>query len=177
MNTLFPGEPRGHLAGHLNTLAAMVSGIVGSRSTNFPAIASKVPVGTRNQVTKAESRVKRFERWPRNETVESETFFLPFAEALFLSLIDWFQPGPEHISLCLDGARNWATLGVIHWDFFCRVAASSDKTFKRTARPHVLSMLQDRRVRPLNVSVGRPYTCRDQPSTGKERASIRHTSL
>jgi hypothetical protein len=86
MNTLFPGEPSWHLASHLNTLAAMVSGIVGSRSTNLPAIASEVPVGTRNQVAKAESRVKRFERWLRNKTVESETFFLPFAEALLLSL-------------------------------------------------------------------------------------------
>ena len=86
MNTLFPGEPQGHLASRLNTLAAMVSGIVGSRSMNLPAIGAKVPGGPRSQGTKAESRVKRFERWLRNKAVESETFFLPFAEALLLSL-------------------------------------------------------------------------------------------
>jgi len=86
MKTLFPGEPRGHLASRLNTLAAMVSGIVGSKSTNLPAIAGKIPVGARNQGAKAESRVRRFERWLRNEAVESETFFLPFAKALILSL-------------------------------------------------------------------------------------------
>lgn len=86
LKTLFPGEPRGHLASHLNTLAAMISGIVGSRSTNLPAIAGKVPGGPKGPNTKSESSVKRFERWLRNEAVESETYFLPFAEALLLSL-------------------------------------------------------------------------------------------
>lgn len=47
MKTLFPGEPRGHLASRLNNLAAMVSGIVGSKSTNLPAIAGKIPVGAK----------------------------------------------------------------------------------------------------------------------------------
>ncbi len=40
---LYPTEPRGNTARHLHTLAALVSGIVGSRSTNLPAIAGKVP--------------------------------------------------------------------------------------------------------------------------------------
>jgi hypothetical protein len=86
LKTLFPEEPRGHLASRLNTLAAMVSGIVGGRSTNLPAIASKVHGGPKGPGTKSESRVKRFERWLRNKSVESETFFLPFAEALLRSL-------------------------------------------------------------------------------------------
>jgi len=86
MKTLFPGEVQGHQASRLNTLAAMVSGIVGSKSTNLPAIACKVPGGANDRQAKPESRVKRFERWLRNEAVQSETFFLPFAEALLLSL-------------------------------------------------------------------------------------------
>lgn len=86
LKTLFPGEPLGHLASRLNTLAALISGIVGSKSTSLPSIASKVPGGPRNQGAKPESRVKRFERWLRNEAIDSETFFLPFAEALLLSL-------------------------------------------------------------------------------------------
>jgi len=45
----------------LHTLAALVSGIVGSRSTNLPAIAGKAP-----DRTKRESRVKRFSRWMKN---------------------------------------------------------------------------------------------------------------
>ena len=86
MNTLFPGNPQGHLACRLNTLAAMISGIVGSRSVSLPAIASKIPGGGGARGAKVESRVKRFERWLRNKAVESEMFFLPFAEALLKSL-------------------------------------------------------------------------------------------
>jgi hypothetical protein len=59
---------------------------VGSRSTNLPSIAGKVPGGAKHQGVKPESRVKRFERWLRNEAIDSKTFFLPFAEALLLSL-------------------------------------------------------------------------------------------
>jgi hypothetical protein len=59
LKTLFPGEPQGHLASRLNTLAAMISGIVGSKSTNLPSIAGKVPGGSRKQGAKPESRIKR----------------------------------------------------------------------------------------------------------------------
>lgn len=86
MRTLFLVEPAGHVASRLNTLAGLVSGIVGSKSSNLPTIAGKVPGGPKGQRTKVDSRVKRFERWLRNDAVETETFFLPFAKALLLSL-------------------------------------------------------------------------------------------
>ena len=54
----YPGQPSGTVARHLITLAALISGIVGSKSTQLPHIAAKVPNGT-----KPESRVKRFARW------------------------------------------------------------------------------------------------------------------
>ncbi len=65
---LYPGELRGNLARHLNTLAALISGIVGSRSSNLPAIASKVA-----DQCKRESRVKRFSCWLENERIEGGT--------------------------------------------------------------------------------------------------------
>src|SRR5918998_3120633 len=68
-------------ARHLRTLAALISGIVGSRQTHLPAIASKVP-----DQTQRESRVKRFHRWLANEHVSPDLFFLPFAHALLQSL-------------------------------------------------------------------------------------------
>jgi hypothetical protein len=76
----------GHLATRLNTLAAMITGIVGGKSANLSSITCKVPGGARRDGTKPESRVKRFERWLRNKAVDSETLFLPFAKALLLSL-------------------------------------------------------------------------------------------
>jgi len=45
LKQLYPKEPQGNLARHLNTLAGLISGIVGSKSTNLPHVASKVPNG------------------------------------------------------------------------------------------------------------------------------------
>lgn len=81
---LYPTEPTGNLARHLNTLAGLISGIVGSKRTNLPDIAEKVP-----DRTKRESRVKRFSRWVGNEQIEVETYFLPFAQALLACLAQW----------------------------------------------------------------------------------------
>lgn len=67
-----PGEPTGHVARHLTTLAALISGIVASKSSQLPHIASKVPDGT-----KPESRVKRYGRWVNNTHIRDEIYFLP----------------------------------------------------------------------------------------------------
>ncbi len=100
---LYPGEPRGNLARHLHTLAALISGIVGSKSTNLPDIAGKVPDGT-----KTESRVKKFYRWLKNQGTSGDLYFLPFAEALLESLAN---TGP--LPLVVDGSdigRNCVVL-------------------------------------------------------------------
>ncbi len=39
----YPGEPRGRMAHHLTTLDALISDIVGSRSSQLPSIATKIP--------------------------------------------------------------------------------------------------------------------------------------
>ena len=73
----YPGQPTGTVARHLTTLAALISGIVGGKSTQLPHIATQVPDGT-----KPESRVKRFTRWLDNERILEERYFLPYAESL-----------------------------------------------------------------------------------------------
>src|SRR2546428_9881190 len=77
----YPAPPTGSLARHLNTLAALISGIVGSKSTQLPNIAAKVPTGT-----KPESRVKRFARWFDNDHILEEGYFLPYADILLRHL-------------------------------------------------------------------------------------------
>src|SRR5919204_2142998 len=67
----------GNAARHLDTLAALVTGIVQSKSCQLSKIAAKVPLEA-----KPESRVKQFSRWVQNDAVEAEWCFLPFAEAL-----------------------------------------------------------------------------------------------
>lgn len=81
LKRLYPFEPRGNLARHLNTLAALISGIVGSKRTNLPQIAAKVPGRA-----KTESQVKQFSRWMANPRMAAELYFLPYAEALLDSL-------------------------------------------------------------------------------------------
>jgi hypothetical protein len=68
----YPDVPQGNVVRHLTTLAALISGIVGSHSTQLPKIATQVPNGT-----KPESRVKRFARWVDNDAITEEVYFVP----------------------------------------------------------------------------------------------------
>src|SRR5712691_6666511 len=72
-----PTPPTGHFARHWQTLAALISGIVGGKSTQRPHIATKVPDGR-----KPESRIKRFARWRDNERILEEAYFVPYADLL-----------------------------------------------------------------------------------------------
>jgi len=56
--------PTGRCARHWQTLAALMSGIVGSKSPQLPPMATKVPEGT-----KPASRGKRCARWLDNACI------------------------------------------------------------------------------------------------------------
>jgi hypothetical protein len=73
----YPGQPTGIVARHVTTLAALISGIVGSKSTQLPSVATKIPDGT-----KPESRVKRLTRWLDNDRILEEVYFLPYVDLL-----------------------------------------------------------------------------------------------
>src|SRR6516165_9926579 len=77
----YPTPPTGNCARHVQTLAALISGIVGSKSTQLPTIATKVSDGA-----KPESRVKRFARWVDNAHILEEVYFLPCADVLLRHL-------------------------------------------------------------------------------------------
>src|SRR3989442_5032267 len=89
----YPTASHGNFARHLNTLAALISGIVGSKSTQLPHIATKVPDGT-----KPESRVKRFARWCDNAHILEEVYFLPYMDVLLRHL------ALETVVLVMDGS-------------------------------------------------------------------------
>jgi hypothetical protein len=67
-------EPLGNMARHLNTLAALISGIAGSGGANLPRIAQKnlalLPSGLCPD-SNPESRVKRFQRWLKKDGTAS----------------------------------------------------------------------------------------------------------
>ena len=94
LKQLFPTEPTASQARHLSTLAALISGIIGSKSCQLPQIARKVPDGNKH-----ESRSKRFARFLQNPKATPQTFFLPYAQALVQSL----PPGP--LVLIIDGSQ------------------------------------------------------------------------
>ena len=89
----YPGEPTGRLAQHLATLAAFISGIVASKSTQLPKVASHVPGGT-----KPESRVKRLARWVDNDPITAAVSFCPSAQVLLAPL------ALQTLVLVLDGS-------------------------------------------------------------------------
>ena len=89
----YPGELSGRMTQHVTILAAFISGIVGSKSSQLPSIASKVP-----DRAKAESRVKRLSRWLDNEHIKEEIYFLPYAELLLTHL------ALETVVLVMDGS-------------------------------------------------------------------------
>ena len=89
-----PTKPTGNVARHLDTLAMLVSGIVGGQKWHLPAIARKIP-----GKEKPQSRVRKMERWLANEKIDHATYFQPYVEALLKSLPD----GP--LVLVIDGSE------------------------------------------------------------------------
>lgn len=85
----------GHQVRHLNTLTAMICGIIQGKSCHLEKIARKVP-----ETTQVESRVKRFSRLLKHETVTTDLFFLPFILPLLISLAK-----RGFLTLAMDGSE------------------------------------------------------------------------
>ncbi|MBF0415457.1 MAG: hypothetical protein HQL79_06780, partial [Magnetococcales bacterium] len=89
----YPIQPRGNFARHLDTLAGLVSGIVGSKSVNLPKVASEVPDGN-----KPSSREKKFCRLIDNQNIYYEKYFLPYVKTMLSNL------GGEFLVIAIDGS-------------------------------------------------------------------------
>ena len=94
LKNCYPGEPRGNHARSLNTLAALVSGLLGAQRSPLPKIASQVP-----DRAKPASRVKRFECWLANDGVSWQRHFLPFIDVVLSSL------ARQTLVLAIDGSE------------------------------------------------------------------------
>ena len=90
----FQPRPTGHRERHLNTLAAMICGLVGSQRAHLSHMADHAPSEGADQ----ESVITRFRRWLKHDTNTLDGWFLPVAEALLATLAQ--QP----ITLVLDGS-------------------------------------------------------------------------
>ena len=79
----------------LEILAALVSGIVGSKSTHYSHIASKVP----GQI-KLESRIKSYSRWVNDVGEKREVYVMPFAAELLSNLA-----AVQTLAFIMDGSE------------------------------------------------------------------------
>lgn len=103
--SLRPTEPKGNQARHLNTLAMLIAGVIGSQKCNLPAVAKKVPSDAKPQ-----SRVRRIERFLSNDAIDSKTYYLPYVDILLRNLpatplvliMDGSEVGRECVMLSLN---------------------------------------------------------------------------
>jgi Transposase DDE domain len=87
-------RPTGHREQHLNTLVAMICGLIGGKHAHLPTIADHAPSHGATQ----ESVIKRFRRFLQHEAHTVDGWFLPVAQALLQALAH--QP----IRLVMDGS-------------------------------------------------------------------------
>jgi hypothetical protein len=88
----YPDQPTGTVTRHLTTLAALLSGIGGSKSTQLPSVATTIPEGA-----KPESRVKRLTRWLDHARILEEGSLLPSADIVLT------QCALETLVVVMDG--------------------------------------------------------------------------
>jgi hypothetical protein len=87
-------RPTGHREQHLNTLVALICGLIGGKHAHLPTIADHAPSHGAAQ----ESLITRFRRFLQHEAHTVDGWFLPVAQALLQALAH--QP----ISLVMDGS-------------------------------------------------------------------------
>jgi len=114
---LYPKLPTGNLARHMNTLAALVCGIVQGKSCQLPNIAKNAPDAVR-----PESRIKRYSRWIQNEQVDFAVYYLPFIQQILNGLcsirplvfvMDGSEVGHECITLMVSALYGKRALPVV----------------------------------------------------------------
>jgi hypothetical protein len=90
----FQPRPTGHREKHLNTLVALICGLVGAKHAHLPMIADHAPSDGATQ----ESLIKRFRRFLQHDAHTVDGWFLPIAQELLKTLAQ--QP----IQLVMDGS-------------------------------------------------------------------------
>jgi hypothetical protein len=86
----------GHQLRHLNTLATMICGIIQGKNCQLAHIALKIP-----SQTAIESKVKKMSRLMKHQSIDAETFFLPFIQPLLTTLAN-----SGLVTLAIDGSAT-----------------------------------------------------------------------
>lgn len=98
------GYPTGRVAQRIAVLAGYISGIVASRKTHHREVAKHSGLSAR-----VESRIRRLERWYRNEAIGYEVEYLPYIQPL----LETFAGQPLALAMDASGiGRNCMALMV-----------------------------------------------------------------
>lgn len=87
-------RPTGHREQHLNTLVALICGLIGGKHAHLPTIADHAPSHGATQ----ESLITRFRRFLQHEAQTLDGWFLPVAQALLQTL------ARHPIQIVMDGS-------------------------------------------------------------------------
>lgn len=146
----YPEEPQGNFARHLNTLSALIAGIVQSKRSQLPAIAGKIP-----ENTNLESRVKKYTRWVQNSKIELDAYYLPFVTELLSALaelrtlvlvMDGSEIGHNCLALMLSVVYKGRTLPIV-W------LVVEGKKGHFPAEKHVALLQEAYKIIPKNADV------------------------
>lgn len=91
---MYHPQPTGHREQHLNTLTALICGLVGGKHAHLPTIADHAPSNGATQ----ESLIKRLRRFLQHEAHTVDAWFLPVARVLLEALAH------RAIYLVMDGS-------------------------------------------------------------------------
>jgi len=87
-------RPQGHREKHLNTLAALICGLIGGKHAHLSACADHAP----SNGAKQESVIERFRRFVKNDRHTIDSWFSPVAKQLLRAL------APQPLQIVMDGS-------------------------------------------------------------------------
>jgi hypothetical protein len=80
--------------GHVLTLAMIIAGLVTSRKAQLPAVSAEILTDAKDS-----SVEMRFRRWVKNESIDADVIYMPFARQILQALSD------ERLRLVMDGSQ------------------------------------------------------------------------
>jgi hypothetical protein len=80
--------------GHVLTLAMMIAGLVTGRKAQLPAVSAEISTDAKD--SSVEMRIRR---WLKNDGIDADVIYMPFAKQILQTLSD------EPIKLVMDGSQ------------------------------------------------------------------------
>lgn len=101
LNTLYPSPPQGNHSRRLDGLAALINGIVASKSCQFAACASECA-----GAAKTASRTRNLERVVANKWIDTATYYLPCLVLLLAKALERARTNGLPLYIIIDSTQS-----------------------------------------------------------------------